>query len=390
MNGKGTKLNEHLDFWCQGIISEIRFWDNMMKTGGGVCNKQEWQKIISPLRLFELETDIPKEAYGKEYKFIDVGSGPFSRCGFCTDKVKLKHFAMDPLADIYNVLKANVGLENEVNLQSGFVELLDKYVKPNSFDMVHMSNSLDHSFDPILGIYQLLNATKIGGKVILRHNDNEGEHADYQGFHQWNFSVNIDTNIFKIDGQGINYDINEIFGDYAEISCSRDLVLPQLHKVVFVKKKDVVIPENDLYDKVFKSVYAYMLKSIMCEVLFDNREIFVNDVISRINTLSLEKLYTNFGKKKRIVLYGYGRIGKALFQKLIHTNIEIPLVIDAYQKSTLDVEVRKIDEFEFDSTIDEIVVTIYGNDYSVFEKLKEKGYKESQIWRVDKFIEKSF
>lgn len=47
------------------------------------------------------------------------------------------------------------------------------YLTDGSFDVVHMSNALDHCFDPIFGLMQLISVCKIGGKVILRHNENE-------------------------------------------------------------------------------------------------------------------------------------------------------------------------------------------------------------------------
>ena len=86
-----------------------------------------------------------------EIQFIDVGSGPFSRCGIATEKVKLEGIAVDPLADIYTILKKKNGLENGIDLRIGFVELLDKQFEKNIFDLVHMSNALDHSFDPVFG-----------------------------------------------------------------------------------------------------------------------------------------------------------------------------------------------------------------------------------------------
>jgi len=53
-------------------------------------------------------------------------------------------------------LKKENHLENGINLESGFVELLDRKYPENSFDIVHMSNALDHSFNPVIEIAQLL------------------------------------------------------------------------------------------------------------------------------------------------------------------------------------------------------------------------------------------
>lgn len=46
---------------------------------------------------------------------------------------------------------------------------------------------MDHSYDPVLAIEQMLDVTKSGGAVVLIHSPNEGSDAHYLGLHQWNF-----------------------------------------------------------------------------------------------------------------------------------------------------------------------------------------------------------
>lgn len=72
----------------------------------------------------------------------------------------------------------------ELILHMGF---LDNLFEEKMFDFVHMSNSLDHSFDAIAGTDELLYICIIGGKIVLRHHANEIE--NYDGLHQWNLSV---------------------------------------------------------------------------------------------------------------------------------------------------------------------------------------------------------
>lgn len=180
-----SRMDEQLDRWLNGIYNEIFFWKNYMETGGGRF-KSGFADTIEKNKKFILEDDLSFFEGKDRVDFIDVGSGPFSRCGFVTEKIKLNCISVDPLADIYTILKRKNHLENGVKLESGFVELLDKKFPKNTFDFVHMSNALDHSFNPIVGISQLLNVCKIGGKVVLRHNQNEAETEQYDGFHQWN------------------------------------------------------------------------------------------------------------------------------------------------------------------------------------------------------------
>eukprot|EP00435_Cladocopium_sp_Y103_P008120 s2749_g2.t1 len=58
------------------------------------------------------------------------------------------------------------------------------------FDVVHIRNALDHSFDPVLGIERMLQVTRPGGWVLLRHARNEGVPGKFRnGLHQWAFDV---------------------------------------------------------------------------------------------------------------------------------------------------------------------------------------------------------
>ena len=93
----------HFTRWLEGIADELTFWNDYLLNRGGeyfprfsVCEDRR--------RPFALEQDIPEADYGKEYKVLDVGSGPFSRCGLVSDNVRLDMLAVDPLAYGYQYL----------------------------------------------------------------------------------------------------------------------------------------------------------------------------------------------------------------------------------------------------------------------------------------------
>jgi hypothetical protein len=78
----------------------------------------------------------------------------------------------------------------------------------NAFDIVYARNSIDHTFDPIKCIYNMIFVSK--KYIVLEHKINEGEIESYQGLHQWNF--NTKNNKFYItDKDGYEMCINEIF-----------------------------------------------------------------------------------------------------------------------------------------------------------------------------------
>lgn len=264
------KVEEQLDQWLGGIYNEIFFWKNYMETRGGIF-KGGFASTVEKNRKFVLEEDLLFFEGKSKINFIDVGSGPFSRCGFMTEKIELNCISVDPLADIYTILKKQNHLENGVDLRFGFVELLDKKFEKNSFDFVHMSNALDHSFDPVLGIAQLLYICKIGGKVILRHNENEAEAEQYDGFHQWNLTTNDGIrDAFIIWNPDERYDIYELYGNYADITCKKDLLEPQFRRVEMIKKKDILIPQNELYDIMLFRIYPFLLKTIYEDICKNN------------------------------------------------------------------------------------------------------------------------
>lgn len=389
MNKKYT-INAQLDSWLNGIYSEIKFWDNMIKTNGGIYDKNKWYTTINKNRPFVLEDDIPVELYGKNFDFIDVGSGPFSRCGFLTDKVILNHTAVDPLADAYNVLKSKAGIDTEINLKTGFVEILDKYFEPDSFDMVHMSNSLDHSFDPILGIYQLINICRIGGKVILRHKENEAESAAYEGFHQWNLSVNVSENKFIIWRDDEKYNINEIFSNYVEIKCSVDSIEPIFNRVEMIKKNEISIPDNNLYDIMLAKIYPFMIKTIMQDVLANinsPKDLFINEIVTQIETISTNKLkqYLTINNYKKIAVYGLGKIGMKLAEVLCDAGVEL-IIIDCRALTFRQLNTIHPDNYVADNTIDAVIITPF-NGQQQLKKWFEGMANNKTIFTIDEFLE---
>lgn len=63
----------------------------------------------------------------------------------------------------------------------------------NEFDIVHISNALDHTQDVLTSYKKLLQAVKPGGFLIIQGFENEGHQENWQGFHQWNLSIQDKT-----------------------------------------------------------------------------------------------------------------------------------------------------------------------------------------------------
>lgn len=310
---------DYLETWVTGIKGEIEFWNDYISNEGG-GSFYGFEKTVSPKRKFELEDDIPMEKYGQKFRFLDVGAGPFSRCGRVTTKVELEAISVDPLADAYNYIKEKYHVDNGVKLESGFVELLNRKYASNSFDMVHMSNALDHSFNAIDGIFQMIYICKIGGKIVLRHHENEAENEGYVGLHQWNLSLHNPENSFVIWRENQRFDVCEIFSDYVDFQLTADIREKDgywiYNKVVMTKKKDISIPVNFYYETMLDVFYKHFLK--LCLVDLKERQVST-DFDTRMK--KIRKVYHQKQRSQdimrkhgisKISIYGMGVIGKNL------------------------------------------------------------------------------
>lgn len=241
--------NEYFCSWKSGIKNEVEFWDKLFKTSGRCGgNEKVFSYRLDPLCKFSLASDLDSV----DGKIIDIGSGPYSNLGFCVENERLNITLVDPLAASYRKIGKKYGIQFPIEPQTGMVELLHLLYEQNEFDFVHMSNSLDHCFDPIRGIFELIYISKVGGKIILRHNDNEAERANYKGFHQWNLTLRDGRFAIWRRNEDFIF-VDEIIKDYAKVEfagvCSEKLFDDNwtYNKVVIRKTRE--LDENKFLDK---------------------------------------------------------------------------------------------------------------------------------------------
>ena len=224
----------YLQKWIHGIHSEIEYWDRYMATKG-YGDTDGYNKYTAMERPFALEEHLRLP----ETSFIDVGSGPFSICGTKTDKTKLDFKAVDMMASVYQALKTRYGITTEVTPAFALMECLTEQFGTERFDIVHVSNALDHTFDPMYTILQLVAICRTGGQVILQHHQNEAEAAQYNGLHQWNCT--LQNGKFEIWNMHRTIDVAEELGNIAEIYIERHA---PLDKVLLTKKKAFALDPN--------------------------------------------------------------------------------------------------------------------------------------------------
>ena len=385
----GLNYEDYIQKWLGGIAYEIAFWNSYMANEGG-SYFFDFYRTVSGDRKFELDDDIPQTMYGKEYSFIDVGSGPFSRCGVVSSVVILDAISVDPLAYVYNELKSKFKIDNGIKLINGFVELLDKQFAENSFDMVHMSNSLDHCFSPVDGIYQLLNVCKIGGKVVLRHHENEAQNENYKGLHQWNLSLNNPEKSFIVWRRGERIDICKVFEDYADFELYPNQKEGEnwvYNKVIMTKVKGITMPNNDYYGRLLDMFYKSLVMEYMDKALKCNKENGVDGRLKEIRRVfhkycDNKSLNANAKYKGKVGIYGYGKYGKNLCYLLKQMQYDVYAIFDIKGTESGCREAIPIDEAGYIEEIEQVIVTV--KDDEVFDKIRALGYKK--VISMDEFL----
>ena len=177
------------DLWAERLDDETAFWYGWLRDRGGQWPEDYAQRMDPE---FELQPEI--RAYldptpGRRLRILDVGSGPLTILGKRWGDRTLDITATDPLAEQYAMLFERVGTTPPVMPVHSVAEQLTDTFDESSFDLVYARNCLDHGYDPLQAILQMVKVTKPGCVVLLQHAINEGEHEGYGGLHQWNFCV---------------------------------------------------------------------------------------------------------------------------------------------------------------------------------------------------------
>lgn len=184
--------------WAKEIIdSELKFWDDWFRTKG-----LDWPEDY----LFRIDPETELQEYlrpylqGEESKeqgeigmkmILDVGSGPLTILGKRLDGVKLNIVCADPLANEYKSLLQKYEVlkqvQDDYHCFSCAMENIAQLFVETQFDLVHAQNCVDHSYDPVRAVCEMICVCKPGGTVFLKHERNEAENEAYSGLHQWNF-----------------------------------------------------------------------------------------------------------------------------------------------------------------------------------------------------------
>lgn len=183
-----SPLAAQIESWSAGIAFELHFWADIARTRGGRW-PSDFESRMNPQTPIVPWIAAMARAEGRtDWRVLDVGAGPVTVLGHRPPAdLRIEIVATDPLAAAYARIFDELGLKRPNETGFAPAEELSAFFAPSSFDLVHCRNALDHSFDPMRGIVEMLRVLRVGGRIVLSHHANEAEREGYSGFHQHNF-----------------------------------------------------------------------------------------------------------------------------------------------------------------------------------------------------------
>jgi SAM-dependent methyltransferase len=176
-----------VDRWEVGLDEETEFWFRWLRDRGAPWTDDF---ALRTDRNAPLQPHIARHLSGpprEGVRILDVGSGPLTVLGKHWDGHRLDITAVDPLAERYAQLYERTGIRPTVTPVAGEAEHVAAKFEPGSFDLVYAQNCIDHGYDPLRSIGEMLTLVKPGSVLLLEHAIDEGEFMEYAGPHQWNF-----------------------------------------------------------------------------------------------------------------------------------------------------------------------------------------------------------
>ena len=175
----------------EGVRHELEFWR-------GFVQSERFQKWTAPYPTPELDRCVYRSlralcAAECVRSILDVGSGPVSILhGSLPPTVTLT--TADPLGDDYAELVDFPAL----GLQPPYAFAAEDLPFSAVFDVVHVSNALDHVVSPLEALQRMVGCIRPGGFLVVQGHVDEADHEGRAGFHQHNLSLQAEKLV--VDG----------------------------------------------------------------------------------------------------------------------------------------------------------------------------------------------
>lgn len=202
--------------WAAHLGDEVGFWRHWMQTKGAQWADDFKRRQDPGVPLQPHVRELIPAPPGSTVKILDVGAGPLTSLGKVWEGRTLDITAVDPLAEEYARAMKECGVVPLVLARTGEAERLTDLFAPGTFDLVYAQNCLDHSYDPLEAIRQMVLVAKEGCCARLEHASDEAERQRYQGLHRWNFRA--EDGRFVIWQPGLRIDVEKELGAIADFT----------------------------------------------------------------------------------------------------------------------------------------------------------------------------
>lgn len=182
----------------KGVDHEFNFWKGFVKSDRfkdwvGDYPTPELNHIVRDLISGFVSQKQLDVLGGDTYYVLDVGSGPVSILNGLDSRLRIT--TADPLSHLYQQIFDYSTTKISPPLQMG----AENVTTESYFDLVHISNALDHSFDPVAGLKNLVDQVMPEtGHLIVQGFVDEALHERYQGFHQHNLSLSENDRLLNL------------------------------------------------------------------------------------------------------------------------------------------------------------------------------------------------
>ncbi len=245
--------------WIGGLDHETEFWDEWFRSKGSHW-PEEFRLRLEKSRAAPDYIARAVALYDRTpVTILDVGSGPLTQLGSFRWDRPVEVRAVDPLAQIYARYIRRERLSPAVWPETGFAEDLSAFLPAEGFDIVHCCNALDHSFDPLRGIWEMLRVARVGGTVVLMHTVNEAVNANYVGLHQWNFDMRDRRPMLW--NREHQHDLANVFAPNCSVGAERIQESGNEHDslLVYIRKKSAVDFTGDYKDSRIRDLLTAMM-----------------------------------------------------------------------------------------------------------------------------------
>jgi SAM-dependent methyltransferase len=175
--------------WEAAIEGEVAFWRVYFETKGARYPGSYETRLDPELPLQPEIAELLDAPAGSQVRLLDVGAGPLTFLGRTDPRWTIEITAVDALGTQYGTLIDEFGVTPPVRTQACESEKLSTLLPADTFDLVAARNTLDHSYDPVHAIREMVRCAKPGARLLLIHHRNTAEDEDYHGMHQWNFEA---------------------------------------------------------------------------------------------------------------------------------------------------------------------------------------------------------